>query len=215
MSEYYSSRGLVLRSEPWRDGDRLATVLTRDYGLLRLQIKSGLKVGHKLAGHLEPLTLTDITWARTRYGDTVIEASSVESFPALKSSLDALAPLLWGTRVLEKISPIEQPAQPLYALALERWWLTKNHSADLLKIRTLANAFLWQLLALEGLAPDISNLTTALPSAANCNPNALKTIRLFLNQPLNFWANKKIATRWLEPAESLLRSFIQFHLPSY
>jgi len=126
MSEYYHSRGLVLRSEPWREGDRLATILTRDYGKVRLQIKSGLKSGHKLSGHLEPLTLTDISWARTRYGDTAIEASAVEGFYGLKNNLDLLKLALDGNQLLEKFAPEGHSENNLYELGLRWWWLLKG-----------------------------------------------------------------------------------------
>lgn len=214
------------------------TILTRDYGKLRLQIKGGLKSPHKLAGHLEPLTLTDISFARTKYGDTVIEALAVESFYGLKKQLEFLNLVLKGNKFLEGLIFEGRSENELYFLVLEWWWRMKDFKTekDFLLAEFLSEAFAWQVLKINGVFPEtqrclvcgeILNEKEGLCFEAlaggfrheRCGgvsaggemsaPGVWNLIRNFLEQPLDFWARaKNFSEDDLRSAQKFLNNFI-------
>ncbi|MBI4199844.1 MAG: DNA repair protein RecO [Chloroflexi bacterium] len=115
----YSTEALVLRAAPLGEADRLLTLLTPALGKLQVKARGVRKTASKLAGHLEPLTRSLLHLARGQTWDTITGAEARESFLALKSDLALLFRALYVAEVADLLSPLEEPAPPVYALLLE------------------------------------------------------------------------------------------------
>lgn len=72
--------GIVLLAEPFRESDRLYTILTRDHGKVSIFGRGAQKPKAKLAPFLEPLSVVEIEWVEGRRGMTVISADRKERF---------------------------------------------------------------------------------------------------------------------------------------
>ncbi|MDP2651251.1 MAG: recombination protein O N-terminal domain-containing protein, partial [bacterium] len=60
----YTSRSLVLSAQPLREADRIYSVLTRDFGLVKATAGGVRKEESKLRGALEPLSVSSISFVK-------------------------------------------------------------------------------------------------------------------------------------------------------
>jgi DNA repair protein RecO (recombination protein O) len=60
----YTTKGLILSSRPLREADRLYSILTRDFGLIRALGVGVRKEASKLRGSLEPVSLSSVSLIR-------------------------------------------------------------------------------------------------------------------------------------------------------
>lgn len=77
----YHSRALILRKDEWGEADCRLTALTADFGKIRLLAQGARKHGAKLQGHLEPGTVSDISFVAGRNGYRLTTAR-LRNFPA-------------------------------------------------------------------------------------------------------------------------------------
>lgn len=77
---YYKTLGIILKSEPYREADRVYTIYTKRYGKIRAMAKGVRKIKSKLAGHLEPFSLTNLMIVKGKMIDKIISARLIESF---------------------------------------------------------------------------------------------------------------------------------------
>ena len=80
----------MLSCRPWREADRIYSILTRDLGLIRAQGLGVRKVESKLRGALEPITLSHISLVR---GKEYWRATSAEMVQSIEPSLHIAKPL--------------------------------------------------------------------------------------------------------------------------
>lgn len=83
-------RALVLRRQAYREHDLLIGALSREEGYLELVARGAKKAGSKLAGHLEPLTVSEMMIIGGRHLDYVASAINSASFLNIKTDLDKL-----------------------------------------------------------------------------------------------------------------------------
>ncbi len=95
---YYRTLGIVLKSQNHQEADRTYTVYTEKYGKIKVLVKGARKINSKLAGHLEPFNLIDLTVVKGRAWDKIINVSTVESFSHLKRNFRKI---IYGSYILE------------------------------------------------------------------------------------------------------------------
>lgn len=86
----YTTKGLVLSARPYREADRVYSVLTRDLGLVRATATGVRKEESKLRGALEPLTLSRISLVR---GKEYWRITSAEVLSTVSASAETVRPL--------------------------------------------------------------------------------------------------------------------------
>ena len=52
----HSTEGIILKKEPYGEADLLITILTKDFGKIKVMAQGVRKEAAKLKGHFEPLT---------------------------------------------------------------------------------------------------------------------------------------------------------------
>lgn len=60
----YTTKGLVLQARPSKEADRVYSILTEDFGLVRARASGARKIESKLRGALEPLSFSSISLVR-------------------------------------------------------------------------------------------------------------------------------------------------------
>lgn len=90
MDETKNTSALVLNRQPYREKDSLVTVYTKDYGKLRLVARGTKKLGSKLAGHIEPLTLAEMMIIKGRGFDYIGSAITRDAFSGIRADLNRL-----------------------------------------------------------------------------------------------------------------------------
>jgi DNA repair protein RecO (recombination protein O) len=83
-----NDQGIVLRSYPFGDADRVVVLLSPNNGKLRTVAKGVRKTTSRFGGRLEPFTHVDLVLYEGRNLDTITQVSTIEAFPHLRSDLD-------------------------------------------------------------------------------------------------------------------------------
>ncbi len=79
--EIYTTRGIVLSERPVKEADRIYSILTRDFGLVRARALGVRKESSKLRGNLEPVSLSSVSLVRGREYWRATSAEFLKSIP--------------------------------------------------------------------------------------------------------------------------------------
>lgn len=104
-------QSIILRKQAWGEADELVGFLTRDLGWLAGVAKNSRKSRVRFGGHLEPLTLVDLT-IRPRKKDTLVwidDSNLVKGFTRVRSELLKVS---WCSYFLELSSLLLPEASP-------------------------------------------------------------------------------------------------------
>lgn len=105
--EIYTTKGIVLSQRPVREADRIYSILTRDFGLVRARALGVRKESSKLRGSLEPVSLSSVSLVR---GKEHWRTTSAELIRKIPSSLEIARPLV----LLEKLVQGEVASPELF-----------------------------------------------------------------------------------------------------
>lgn len=81
-------QGIVLRSFPFGEADRVVVLLSPNHGKVRAVAKGIRKTKSRFGGRLEPFTQVDLVLYEGRNLDTITQVSVIEAFPRLRADLD-------------------------------------------------------------------------------------------------------------------------------
>lgn len=81
---------IILKKEGVGEADLLITALTPDFVRIRLVAQGARKVGAKLKGHLEPLSLSRLSFVAGRNNYRLVGAELQNFFPKIKSDPERL-----------------------------------------------------------------------------------------------------------------------------
>lgn len=83
-------QGIVLRSFPFGEADKVVVLLSPNNGKLRTVAKGVRKTKSRFGGRLEPFSHVDLVLYEGRNLDTITQVSMIEPFHALRSDLDSV-----------------------------------------------------------------------------------------------------------------------------
>ena len=87
----YITEGIVLKYYPYRDFDRIFTIYTKEHGKIDVIGKGTGKLLSKLAGHLEPYTVSKLMVADGRRWDVLTQSITLDAFSTLKTTPSGLS----------------------------------------------------------------------------------------------------------------------------
>jgi len=112
--------GIVLRSRPLRENDRIVTVFTRENGKLEIAFKSVRLAKGKLRALSEPVSRGDYR-VFMKSGSSLpvcTGGQTLSVFPRIRLSADLLFAAFYFCEVVNKITPLHQPSPEKYDLLL-------------------------------------------------------------------------------------------------
>ncbi|EWS82629.1 DNA repair protein RecO [Brachybacterium phenoliresistens] len=80
MQKLYRDHGIVLRTHPLGEADRIITLLTRHHGKVRAVAKGVRRTGSRFGARLEPFGLVDVQLHSGRTLHTVTQVVTIETF---------------------------------------------------------------------------------------------------------------------------------------
>ena len=92
-----NDQGIVLRSFPFGEADRVVVLLSPNHGKLRMVAKGVRKTKSRFGGRLEPFSHVDLVLYEGRNLDTITSVALIEPFHNLRSDLDRV--VMAGTMV--------------------------------------------------------------------------------------------------------------------
>ena len=161
MSRTYKATGINLKSMPLGEADRLVTVLTPEFGLIRVVAPGARKQNSKLGGRSGLFVVNELLVAKGRSLDKITQAETIESYPGLSKDLSKLAASQYLAELVLCHALSEQPQEELYALLnehLRRLEYLPKPSTDKLKTASVLAHLshgVFHLLALAGVAPQV------------------------------------------------------------
>ncbi|NJR51766.1 MAG: DNA repair protein RecO [Leptolyngbyaceae cyanobacterium CSU_1_3] len=153
MSRTYKATGINLKSMPLGESDRILTVLTREFGLMRMVAIGSRKQNSKLGGRSGLFVVNDLLIAKGKSLDKITQAETLESYPGLGRDLKKLTAGQYLAEIVLQQALSEQPQEELYYLFNEHLArLERSPSSQVLP--HLSHA-VFQLLVLAGIAPQV------------------------------------------------------------
>ena len=153
MSGTYKALGINLKSAPLGESDRLLTILTEEFGLIRAVAPGSRKHKSSLGGRSSLFVVNHLLVAKGKNLDKITQAESQESYPGLSHDLGKLTAGQYLAE-LALMQAMDDHPQP------ELFCLLREHLSRLEKMPTaitlpcLVHAT-YHLLALAGLPPQV------------------------------------------------------------
>jgi DNA repair protein RecO (recombination protein O) len=151
MSGTYKATGINLKTTPSGESDRLLTILTEEFGLIRAIAPGARKHKSSLGGRSGLFVVNQLLIVQGRSLDKVIQAESLESYPGLSQSLSKLTAGQYLAELALSQALSDQPQSELLCLMREHLSRIEKSPATL---ACLAQAS-FHLLALAGIAPQV------------------------------------------------------------
>ena len=156
MSRTYKATGINLKSMPLGESDRLLTILTREFGLIRAVAPGARKHHSKLGGRSGLFMVNDLLIASGRSLDKITQAQILESYPRLSEDLVKLAASQYLAEMVLCQALSEQPQEELFCLLNEHLSRLEQlpKTKAFLVLAHLSHA-IFHLLALAGITPQV------------------------------------------------------------
>jgi DNA repair protein RecO (recombination protein O) len=155
MNRTYKATGINLKSMPMGESDRLVTVLTREFGLLRLMAMGSRKHQSKLGGRSGLFVVNELMIAKGRSLDKITQAETLESYPKLSCDLRKLTAGQYLAELALNQALDDHPQEELFdVLNAHLAEIERSPSGEVLP--RLIYAIL-QLLMLAGVAPQVTH----------------------------------------------------------
>jgi DNA repair protein RecO (recombination protein O) len=150
-------QGIVLRSYPFGEADRVVVLLSPNRGKLRTVAKGIRKTKSRFGGRLEPFTHVDLVLYEGKNLDTVTQVAVIEAFSHLRGDLDRVVAAATMVEVADAVAQEHESSTRLFLL-LQRGLRALDAAPA---HPDFVAAFLLKSAAVVGLAP-------ALAECAGC-----------------------------------------------
>ena len=150
-------QGIVLRSFPFGEADRVVVLLSPNHGKLRTVAKGVRRTKSRFGGRLEPFCHVDLVLYEGRNLDTITQVVTIEPFHHLRADLDRVIAAGTMVEVADAVAQEDEGAVRLFLL-LQRG-LRALDAGD--AHPDLVTAFLLKAAEIVGVAP-------ALDACAGC-----------------------------------------------
>ena len=231
----YQTDAIVLKKTKLGEADTILTLYTPDRGKIQGFARSLRKTKSKMAGHLELLTHSHVTFARGRNLDTITGSQTIDSFVALKNDYKLMSYALYIIELVNQFTPEHYEDYNLFRLLLET--LKNLCQAD--DIETLLRFFEIHLLGEVGYRPQLQHCVncrkelepvtnTFSPASGgvlcpdcsyksasvlfSLSVNALKVLRFFQNNDYDTASRLKVPVELSTELEKIMRGYIRYLL---
>ena len=166
MEETYNLKALVLNRQSLGEGDGRVAVYSLERGKLELVVRGLKKIKSKLAGHLEPITLSNIMAVRGRKYDYAGAAVSEQCYANIKNDLEKIAAAGAAVRIFNKIIKADQPDREIFQLLKDFLDVLAGAANGKISFELLSWLFIFKLLVKLGYGAE-------LYSCVNCRVKIL------------------------------------------
>ncbi|WP_315790653.1 DNA repair protein RecO [Fischerella sp. JS2] len=155
MSRTYKATGINLKAQAFGESDRLVTVLTQEFGLIRVIAPGSRKHNSSLGGRSAMFVVNELLIAKGRSLDKITQAQTVKSYPGLAQDLVKLVASQYLAEIALCQALSEQPQAELYELLNEHLERLENLPSTASSVIAQLTHGLFQLLALAGFTPQV------------------------------------------------------------
>ncbi|WP_138503106.1 DNA repair protein RecO [Nostoc sp. PA-18-2419] len=156
MSRTYKATGINLKTQALGESDKIVTILTPEFGLIRAVAPGARKHNSSLGGRSGMFVVNELLIAKGRSLDKITQAQTLKTYPGLAKDLGKLAASQYLAEIVLCQALSEQPQEELYELFNEHL-----HRLEMLSTRNTSGVLahlahgVFHLLALAGLTPQV------------------------------------------------------------
>ncbi|MBN3874838.1 DNA repair protein RecO [Nostoc sp. JL33] len=156
MSRTYKATGINLKTQVLGESDKIVTILTREFGLIRAVAPGARKHHSSLGGRSGMFVVNELLIAKGRSLDKITQAQTLKTYPGLAKDLGKLAAGQYLAEIVLCLALSEQPQEELYELFNEHLHrLEAVSSANPSGVLAHLAHGVFHLLALAGLTPQV------------------------------------------------------------
>ena len=146
------TKGLVIREQTVGESDKLITVLTADYGLIKAFVRKAKTIKSQNLSVTSLFAYSEFSLYRSREAYVVDNATPIEVFFDLRGDIQTLSLAQYFAQATYFMASEEQPAPEMLRLLLNSLrLLCKGEKSHML----IKSAFEFRLMTLSGYMPDI------------------------------------------------------------
>jgi len=237
MDETYLTKAIILDRQDWREYDSKLTLYSPAKGKIILVARGVKKLKSKLAGHLEPISLSQIMAIRGRQVDYIGSAVNIECFVGIKSDLDKINAAGDAIRIFNNIIKEGEADESIFNLLTEFLKILDKAGKN---YQLLKYFFILKLMSQLGYKPELYNCLKCKKrvSPANnyfdlskgglicqeCNNNdnkkeilaissdGIKVLRLAVQSYLNKMTKLKIYNKLKNEVKNIISSFQEYQI---
>ncbi|MDJ0635187.1 MAG: DNA repair protein RecO [Xenococcaceae cyanobacterium MO_188.B29] len=154
MSQTYKATGINLKGSPLGETDRLLTVLTSEWGIVKAIAPGARKYKSRLRGRSELFVINNLLIVQGRSLDKIIQADTIYTYPGLSQDLGKLAAAQYLAELILYLALSEQSQLELYELLNEHLRRIERLANQQSVYPYLAQA-VYHILAIAGVAPQV------------------------------------------------------------
>ena len=113
MSQKYKAIGIILKGSSIKENDRLITVLTPKYGLIRAVAPGAKKHKSSLRGRTQLFVVNELLIIKGKSLDKVIQADTIYTYPGLSKDIGKLAAAQYLAELCLFLAVDEEPQPEL------------------------------------------------------------------------------------------------------
>ena len=147
-----STKGLVIKEQTIGESDRLVTLLTAEYGLVRAFVRGAKQIKNRLAASTSLFAYSAFSLYRGRDAFVVDDASPIEVFFDLRKDIVKLSLAQYFAQLAYELCDEEQPAGESLSVILNALHLLCSSNKDNRIIKSAAEL---RLVSLGGYMPNI------------------------------------------------------------
>jgi DNA repair protein RecO (recombination protein O) len=157
MANIIKTKGIVLKTMPFKESSLFASILTEDYGKIKVLAKGCRRPKSKLCGALEPFNLDEIIFYKRESKEiyTLSDASTLNDFEKIRQYPAKVNATLVLCEFFEKTMPAEEKDERSFSLLLR--FLKEIQGAEESSIKAVTYYYLLRALALVGIRPHLEN----------------------------------------------------------
>ena len=144
--------GLVIKEQSTGESDRLITILTSKYGLVRAFANGGKTIKNKNLAGTQLLAYSDFVLYQGKDAYNVNEAKEKEVFFDLRSNIDNLSLAFYLAELFGELAPEAAECEELLKLLLNCLFLLSKEKLPSAQVKSIAEL---RALALSGYAPSL------------------------------------------------------------
>lgn len=131
------TKGLVIKEQIIGESDRLVTLLTADYGILKAFAHRAKQTKSKLNSSTTLFAYSDFVLRESKNSYVVEDATSVEIFFDLRKDIERLTLAQYFVQLAFELSAEGQPEEELLNLTLNSLYLLCNNKKDQLLVKSV------------------------------------------------------------------------------
>ncbi|MBP9987880.1 MAG: DNA repair protein RecO [Ruminococcus sp.] len=144
--------GLIIREQQTGEDDRLVTLLTRDYGVIRAFVRGAKRIRSKAQSSTQLFAYGNYSIYRGRDAYSIDEAQPIEIFFDLRNDIEALALAQYFCELANELAPVEEQAEDYLRLVLNTLHMLSKNKRPMPQLKAIVEL---RMMCLSGYMPDL------------------------------------------------------------